>query len=74
MLNSTRHLLSRVAKPAAVAALAVAALAISPMAGATTIANATSAPSATITSADINPDAGTFNTVARKRTVDPVCG
>jgi hypothetical protein len=63
VLNSTRHLLSRVAKPAAVAALAVAALAIPPMAGAITSANATSAPSATITSADINPDAGTFTTV-----------
>jgi hypothetical protein len=73
VLNSTRHLLSRVAKPAAVAALAVAALAIPPMAGAITSANATSAPSATITSADINPDEHLHHG-PRKRTVDPVCG
>jgi hypothetical protein len=60
MFNSTQ-LLARVAKPAAVAALAVAALAISPVAGAST--SISPASGTTITSADINPAAGTFTTV-----------
>jgi hypothetical protein len=60
-INSTKNLLSRIAKPAAVAALAVAALALSPVAAGASPAQQ-AAPSAAITAADINPAAGTFTT------------
>ncbi|MFD8493404.1 CHAP domain-containing protein [Amycolatopsis sp. NPDC059657] len=55
MALTTENLLSRIVKPAAVAALAVSALAIAPVAGATPQASG-------ITAADINPAAATFTT------------